>query len=163
MLDPLWSTEATEIVYDGAEATRAQKVMNCLCHSELARQSVRVCLSADDHYNCGRCEKCLRTMIPFYVAGCLEKSPAFPPTLAVEEVAQHVYATHGKIQFIQENIDLLQGKADKSPLDHRLIRALEEAVTRSRKKLVRRERKQLRKRRPSRGLFVDMFRRLTNT
>jgi hypothetical protein len=161
LLDPLWSTEATEIVYDGAEATRAQKIMNCLCHSELALQSVRVCLSADDHYNCGRCEKCLRTMIPFYVAGCLGQTTAFPPTLAVEEVAQHLYATHGKIQFIQENIDLLQGQADKSSLDHQLIRALEDAVTRSRKKLVRRERKQLRKQRKTQGGWTNVLRRLT--
>lgn len=163
LLDPLWSTEATEIVYDGAEATRAQKVMNCLCHSELALQSLRVCLSADDQYNCGRCEKCLRTMIPLYVAGYLGRSTAFPSTLAVEEVAQHAYATHGKIQFIEENITLLRGKADKSPLDHQLIRALEDAVTRSRKKLVRRERKSSRKLRPSQGLLTDMFRKLTNT
>ena len=163
MLDPLWSTEASEIVYDGAEATRAQKVMNCLCHSELAMRSLRVCLSADDRYNCGRCEKCLRTMIPLYVAGCLGKSTAFPATLAIEEVAQHLYATHGKIQFIEENVALLEGKAHKSSLDHRLIRALQDAISRSRKRLARRERKRLKKSRPSGGLFVDMFHRLTST
>ena len=161
LLDPLWSTEATEIIYDGAEATRAQKIMNCLCHSELALQSLRVCLSAGDQYNCGRCEKCLRTMIPLYMAGCLGQATAFPATLGVGEVARHIYETEGKIQFIQENITLLESKADKSPLDRRLLRALQDAIRRSRQKLARRERKKNRKLRPARGLWVDMFRRLT--
>jgi len=159
LLDPLWSTENTEIVYDGAEATRAQKIMNCLCHSDLALRSLRVCLSPDDHYNCGKCEKCIRTMIPLYVAGCLGQSPAFPTPLTADGVAGHIYRTAWKIQFVEENITLLKNKNDQSSFDRRLIWAMETAIKRSRKKMERRERKK--RRSPQR--LLDLYRRLTKT
>src|SRR5207237_184203 len=62
-LDPLWSTEATKIVFDGMECGRPAKAAR-IADSEVALHSLRVCWeSPDGTYNCGRCEKCLRTMV----------------------------------------------------------------------------------------------------
>lgn len=159
LLDPLWSTEATEIIYDGVEARRDQKIINYICKSEVALRSLRVCLSPGDQYNCGKCEKCLRTMIPLYVAGCLEKSSAFPHELPLKEAAEHSYITDGLITFARENIALLVAKPDQTVLDRRLIRAMEHAIKRSRRKIARRERKKLRRIRTWR----DWLREITNT
>lgn len=67
LLDPLWSTEASEIVYDGGEARRVDKVAEVARHPELLA-SLRVC-SAGTGANCGACEKCLLTMTALRLVG----------------------------------------------------------------------------------------------
>ena len=69
LLDPLWSTEAVELVHDGADATRAQKLTR-LADVPAARAHLRVCWrNTDGAYNCGTCEKCVRTAVAARVAG----------------------------------------------------------------------------------------------
>jgi hypothetical protein len=76
LLDPHWSTEEAEIVHDGAEATRAHKIAR-IGGRKGALESLRVCLLANpQQYNCGVCEKCLRTMVALRLLGL--SSPAFP-------------------------------------------------------------------------------------
>lgn len=82
MTDHLWSTEATEFVHDGAEARRYDK-LRLLATSEPAMRGLRVCWQ-DAGYNCGRCEKCLRTMIGLHLLGL--KAPTFPPLDSLEPV-----------------------------------------------------------------------------
>jgi hypothetical protein len=75
MLDPLWSTERTEIVYDGAESGRLEKVRAISGDPELL-SSLRVCANGERGRNCGKCEKCVRTMTELRLVGV--SSPAFP-------------------------------------------------------------------------------------
>jgi hypothetical protein len=58
--DRLWSSEATEIVHDGAEAFRSDKLRR-IAEDPALLAGLRVCWQ-DAGYNCGKCEKCLRTM-----------------------------------------------------------------------------------------------------
>ena len=45
---------------------------------EVAFQNVRVCLAnVSDKLNCGRCEKCVRTMLELEALGLLDKTRAF--------------------------------------------------------------------------------------
>jgi 7-cyano-7-deazaguanine synthase in queuosine biosynthesis len=60
LLDPLWSTESSEIIYDGGEAGRVEKVRVIAAHPDLLA-SLRVCSSGTGS-NCGACEKCLLTL-----------------------------------------------------------------------------------------------------
>jgi hypothetical protein len=76
LLDSLWSTEACELVHDGAESPRTGKVA-AIVASDVALRVLRVCLADTDAYNCGRCEKCLRTMVTLHLLGV--KAPTFPP------------------------------------------------------------------------------------
>ena len=70
-LDPLWSTEAVEVVHDGAETRRVDKVA-ALAASPLALRYLRVCWeNRGGAYNCGRCGKCMRTMVDLDLAGAL--------------------------------------------------------------------------------------------
>lgn len=87
LVDPLWSTESTRIVHDGCEATRIEKVA-LIAASDIVRRSLRVCWeNRHDRYNCGQCEKCLRTMVSLRVVGALDKVRTFPGKLNLLSVA----------------------------------------------------------------------------
>lgn len=77
LLDPLWSTEALQIIHDGCEANRVQKAA-IIAQNDVALQTLRVCWkNPDSTYNCGRCEKCLRTMVNLYAVGVLDRCTTF--------------------------------------------------------------------------------------
>ena len=78
LLDPLWSTESLEIVHDGGE-TRLEKLRGLAGHPE-GLALLRVCWENADENNCGRCEKCLRTMLELRALG-VEFTAAFPGRL----------------------------------------------------------------------------------
>jgi hypothetical protein len=87
-LDRHWSTESTTFVHDGVEATRINKVIWQIAQSPLALEHLRVCFeNVRGSYNCGQCDKCLRTMINLYVAGALERSKTFPHNIDPDRVA----------------------------------------------------------------------------
>jgi hypothetical protein len=67
--DWMLSTKAFQIVHDGAAFPRLEK-MGEIAHWPEALQSLRVCWqgSQKDH-NCGRCEKCVRTILNFRILG----------------------------------------------------------------------------------------------
>ena len=74
-MDYLWGTESLELVHDGNEANRAQKVKKYIAFSQIALQNIRVCYNNFGNvYNCGKCEKCLRTMVELTVAGVWDKA-----------------------------------------------------------------------------------------
>lgn len=91
LLDPLWSTEETELVHDGLEANRLEKVAR-IVSSEVALRSLRVCWEAWENdepaYNCGRCWKCLITMACLRNAGALGRCTTFPPVLDLAALAR---------------------------------------------------------------------------
>lgn len=69
VLDPLWSNGAVVLVNDGAEADRATKLAG-IATLEAARRTLRVCFQfVEGVTNCGRCEKCVRTMVGARIAG----------------------------------------------------------------------------------------------
>lgn len=85
LLDPLWSTEAVQIVHDGGES-RMDKLRTLVQYPEaLAR--LRVCWENPGDYNCGLCEKCIRTMLGLRALG-VDRCAAFPDTLTPELVRQ---------------------------------------------------------------------------
>lgn len=76
-LDYRFSTESTEIVHFGS-AGRQQKMAR-IARSQIALERIDVCKDdfPQSERNCGKCEKCLRTMIGLHVLGALDDSPAF--------------------------------------------------------------------------------------
>ena len=86
-LDPLWSTEHTEIVHDSAEATRLEKLA-VIAEHDVAMRWLRVCPGADGAYNCGRCEKCLRTMVGLRLVGGLACCRTFPERLDLKAISR---------------------------------------------------------------------------
>jgi diphthamide synthase (EF-2-diphthine--ammonia ligase) len=88
LLDPLWSTEAMELVHDGCEASRLEK-LDYIAGEPAAVQWLRVCWeNRGATYNCGRCEKCLRTMVALHALGRLGEFTAFPDVVDPVAVAR---------------------------------------------------------------------------
>lgn len=82
-LDPLWSTERTAVVHHAAEVGRTAKV-RALAADPIVLARLKVCWSADVDDNCGRCRKCLRTMLQLALAGGLAHTDAFAAPLSLE-------------------------------------------------------------------------------
>ena len=113
LLDPLWSTEAIEMVLDGCEATRADKVKR-IARSDLALRHLRVCLRQDAEQNCGQCEKCVRTMTTLRLVGALDRSETFPRTVDARKVARiPIRNVHAEL-YARENLWLAREVRDWS-------------------------------------------------
>jgi hypothetical protein len=109
LLDPLWSTAASEIVHDGAGATRAEKIARIGGRAG-ALESLRVCLGNRQQYNCGTCEKCLRTMVALRLLGL--SSPAFPPLDSLGPVHRLRVEDDEELKLFLENHKLALEKGD---------------------------------------------------
>ncbi len=100
-VDPHWSTEKLAFVHDGTEATRLDKIVWEVSKSPVALEHLRVCyMNEKGEYNCGECDKCVRTMIHFYVAGALDKVKTFPHEIDLERVAAGPRDVHGDGKYI---------------------------------------------------------------
>ena len=87
LLDHLWSTEGTEFVHDGCEASRFGKLA-AIASRRVGRRTLRVCWeNRDSAYNCGRCEKCLRTMACLRALGVLDDYRTFPSSVDLRALA----------------------------------------------------------------------------
>jgi hypothetical protein len=72
LTDPMWSTELTEIIHDGAGYRRSEK-MRDLCNNQKILDNLKVCWRSE-HDNCGECSKCIRTMTALYLLGVSSKA-----------------------------------------------------------------------------------------
>lgn len=118
LVDPLWSTEEITCIHDGCEARRVDKVA-MLGSSELAMRHMRVCWeNRNGRYNCGRCEKCLRTLINLRVTGNAERCRAFEEPLDMATVRRIPIPSESRRAFVEENYRyaLRQG-ADRELID----------------------------------------------
>jgi hypothetical protein len=110
LLDPLWSTEQVELVHDGCEASRIDKLA-VLSHDDVARRHLRVCFqNRAGRYNCGECEKCLRTMVALRALGVLEAFSTFPDaidprSLARIELPEVTYTWEASLALLRESGD----------------------------------------------------------
>lgn len=88
LLDPLWSSEDVELVHDGCEASRLDK-LELIAAEPAARHWLRVCWeNRGGLYNCGRCEKCLRTMVAMDALGVLGKFDRIPHRISGADIAR---------------------------------------------------------------------------
>jgi len=103
--DPLCSTSSMEILHDGCEANRIDKVNWLAVQTEIT-SGLRVCWEGSSlDRNCGKCEKCVRTMLNFWCMG--HSIPdAFPFPLTPSLVSS--ISVKGTIQLalLQEILDV---------------------------------------------------------
>jgi hypothetical protein len=83
-LDPLWSTETLTFEHDEL-LSRDAKVAELVGY-EPAMQWLRVCWRRPDLYNCGRCDKCIRTQVALWMAGGLGACRTLPDTIDLRRV-----------------------------------------------------------------------------
>lgn len=102
LTDPLWSVEGTEIVHDGSEARRVDKIRR-IAENGPALANLRVCFN-DMNVNCGHCIKCLRTMIPLKLSGT--GTGPFPPLPSNAVIRKMRIAGAIEKSFFEDNLDL---------------------------------------------------------
>lgn len=121
LIDLLWSTEQVEVIHDGAEAARVDKVRE-ISKSDVAMRTLRVCWrNPDGAYNCGRCSKCQRTLVNLAVVGAAGRCSTFDTGVDCHRIRRMFPKGPGGQAFIRENLDAgRKGGASPEP-----IRALE--------------------------------------
>src|SRR5215211_7766744 len=101
-LDHRFSTEITRIVHYGQAGRMAKMAM--IAESDLPLRWIDVC--KDDYpqsnINCGKCEKCLRTMIGLRVLGALDRCQAFDRPLdpALLLTLRHIGEPHSWVEVL---------------------------------------------------------------
>jgi hypothetical protein len=112
-LDRRFSTERTQVVYYG-DANRLDKIAR-IARCQVAMETLHVCRanSATDDRNCGRCEKCLRTMLELHVAGALDGCPAFAEPLTPVAVASLRKQLGRRHQWVEVLHALANGNGDR--------------------------------------------------
>jgi len=108
LVDPLWSTGLTEFVHHGADATRIDKC-RLLAENEVAMRHLRVCWeNRNGRYNCGECEKCVRTMVNLAAVGALERCETLPSRIEPAAVAGIKLGDWSDRVFAEENLRAME-------------------------------------------------------
>ena len=80
LLDPLYSTSSLQIRHENAALSRLEKT-KLVGEWDEALKHLRVCNEKESYsrgnYNCGNCEKCVRTMTAFLALGLLDRISTF--------------------------------------------------------------------------------------
>ena len=88
LTDPRWSSHRLRIEHDTMRHSRLQKTA-AVAQWDLGLKALRVCISRkSEDLNCGRCEKCLRTMLMLLCLGKLAAAPFPKQDLTRDEVAR---------------------------------------------------------------------------
>jgi hypothetical protein len=128
LVDPLWGVEDLAIVHDGCESKRIDKV-RYISTSETALKYLRVCYQNrapewKEAYNCGQCEKCLRTKINLYAVGSLDRCATLEHSLDLQHIASMPLDNENTAAFVRENLEAARA-LNAGPA---LISALEQSL-----------------------------------
>lgn len=139
LTDERFSTEQLQVVHDGAELPRTEKIARIIeWDRDLVLAHLRVCaLNFGGAYNCGKCWKCVRTAVPLAYLDAFEDAPTFPDksTAHWEAVLEA-----DSMPFVEENLQFGRNHNTKPELTallekiirrRRLRRALRSALENS--------------------------------
>lgn len=111
-LSALLSTENMAFLAVGGEARRIDK-LRALADLPAARQALRVCWeNRGQAYNCGACEKCLRTMVGLAALDRLQEFDVFSRPLSYAAVARCVATSSLTQSLLEENLEAARAGAD---------------------------------------------------
>lgn len=117
LVDHLWSTEQLEIVDAGGRYSRVERTRRIADHP-LVKRTLRVCWeNRDGAYNCGRCRKCLMTMITLEALGARTGVETFPPELNLDDIAAIEIKQVVLLTLWEDVLDAVraEGRADLEP------------------------------------------------
>ncbi len=136
MIDPYYSSSALRVLHDGAHLRRIDKV-RLISEWPEALSMLNVCINWDTPQfgaNCGKCSKCVRTMIELLICGRLQAAVTFPIRQVDAELIRGVrIRTSSEAAYYRECLEALEqlGRRD-------LIEAIENRLAEFRA-LVRRK------------------------
>lgn len=124
VLDHLFSTESTAFEHHGLEAGRPAKVRALAEGFPAVIPLLKTCFEGNRPDNCGRCRKCLWTMICLQAAGVLNEAAGFPDEVDAEAVAALPLDGLPRMLWWMETADALGHSAQ----DQRLRAAIHQAL-----------------------------------
>ncbi len=130
LVDHLWSGERLDVADDGGRYPRVERTRRIADHP-LVRRTLRVCWeNRDGAYNCGRCRKCLMTMITLEAFGARSGIETFPPKLDLDDIAAIEIEQVTVLTLWEDVLDAVRvrERVDLEP-------AVERAVERAKRKL----------------------------
>jgi hypothetical protein len=132
LVDQLWSTERLEIVDDGGRFNRERRLQQIADHP-IVQRTLRVCW--ENHggaYNCGRCRKCMLTMVSLEAIGARSRIATFPSDLDLDLLANFEISLPIALVLWEDVLDTTRaaGRPD-------LERPVEQLVVRGRRALGR--------------------------
>jgi len=123
LLDPLWGSNTNTFIHDGCEATRVEKCKK-ISDFKIALESLRTCWrNPNSVYNCGKCNKCIRTKVNLYSVGALEECQTFRTSINLDRVRRKYVSGHSRA-FVKENVYYLKNKGN----NEELVKALESSL-----------------------------------
>jgi hypothetical protein len=136
LLVPMFSTARCELVVDGDETERLRKI-DRLVLSSLALETLRVCwASHKPDYNCGRCSKCVRTMLELAGVGALGACPTLPDELDPERLVRITMLFPHEVSMLEDRYRRLEEQGAGPGV----LEALREGIDRNRRALDQRKR-----------------------
>ena len=111
--DPWYSTESLQLIHDGPETSRTEKLALLAEHPETWNR-LRVCrtltwrnvdVERGAVRNCGACGKCVRTMVALHLIGRLDCFTTFARPLTLRRIAT-ARLTRTALFFVRENVKL---------------------------------------------------------
>jgi hypothetical protein len=131
VLDPLWATERVSFVHDGCEADRTEKV-RFIAQSSLVLDTLRVCPGYTAEYNCGRCRKCLRTMIDLLLADALGRCVTLPAEIDLTALREMLADGHeARYKSYRSRFEALDASGSQAGVRAVLGEALERSTERA--------------------------------
>ncbi|MEM8675416.1 MAG: hypothetical protein AAGF83_16310 [Cyanobacteria bacterium P01_G01_bin.67] len=130
LLDPLYSTTSLQVRHENAALSRLEKT-KLVGEWDVALKQLRVCNEKASYqagnYNCGNCEKCVRTMTAFLALGMLEQIATFKETnVSKEKLVDTCYLSDSyEVNCYRELIEPLE-KIGR----HDLVEGIEQIIDR---------------------------------
>jgi hypothetical protein len=127
LIDPKFSSNDLLIRHEGIHLTRFAKT-RLISDWDLGLQRLRVC-NVSDHYrsgtlNCGKCEKCVRTMLALVASGVMKKATTFPYNNVTEELVDSSVRLNANIVPLYSQLLVPLAETGR----HDLVRAVERRI-----------------------------------
>jgi hypothetical protein len=124
IIHPFWSSTDLEFVYSDDGATRLQK-LDKVVQDDLILNSLRVCTkNIGGKYNCGRCEKCLRTMIELTAIGAMDRCTTFANPLDLRRVSGWYFLERKTIDEARYSLEYLKQRGIEPELQAALQKTI---------------------------------------
>jgi hypothetical protein len=123
-LDPWWSGQRVGIEHGELDISRPEKVW-AIAEHQVVLDHLRVCL--DKHtttVNCGRCEKCVRTMFTLDAVGVLDRATTFPHRLTLRDYVWMIPRSPDVDLRIEEFLEVFKRRPPEDPRYLRRVRGL---------------------------------------
>ena len=124
LLDPLWGTDQLDLVHDGCERGRFQKLEHIM-HEDIVRRYLRSCWHQQPgDYNCGSCHSCLANMTFLHFQGVLDQFPVYDKPIDVEKLARYPVSPPATNRYAEILLELAEQKGTDPDITQALRTAL---------------------------------------